>query len=63
MKYPERNKHCPERAHCFDYHDRACDQCTFGRVFYKLHRKIARLEQKLKDQEEKKNGKDANKVD
>ena len=63
MKYPERNKHCPERAHCFDYHDRACDSCTFGREFHKLHCKIARLEQKLKDQEEKKNDKDADKVD
>ena len=63
MKYPERNKHCPERAHCFDYHDRACDGCTFGRELHKLHCKIARLEQKLKDQEERKNDKDADKVD
>ena len=49
MKYPERNKHCPERAHCFDYHDRACDSCAFGRELHKLHLRIARL----KDQEER----------
>lgn len=59
MKYPKRNRHCPARKTCFDYHDRACDTCEWGKALHKLHRKIARLEQKLKDQEEKKNDKDA----
>ena len=55
MKYPERNRHCPGRKHCRDYDRRSCGDCAWGREFHKLHCKIARLEQKLKDQEEKKN--------
>ena len=62
MKYPERNRHCPLSANCFDYHDRSCDQCVIGQTIYKLHRRIVRLEQKIKDLEEKKNDKDADKV-
>ena len=62
MKYPERNRHCPARHNCFDYNDRACDACDFGKTFHKLHCKIARLEKKLKIQEEKKNDKNADKV-
>ncbi len=62
MIYPERNRHCPERAHCFDYHDRSCDQCVIGRTIFKLHRRIVQLKQKIKDLEEKKNDKDADKA-
>ena len=63
MKYPNRNKHCPVRKTCFDYFERACDTCDFGKEYHSLHRRIARLEKKLKDQEEIKHAKDADKID
>lgn len=63
MNYPKRNRHCPARKTCFDYFGRACDTCEWGMEFHRLHRRIALLKQKLKDQEEKQNGKDADKAD
>ena len=53
MKYPKRNIHCPVRKDCFDYHDRACDSCDFGKEFHRLHKRIANLKQKVKEQEVK----------
>lgn len=62
MIYPKRNKHCPVRATCYDYHDRACDTCEWGQEFHRLHKRIALLKQKLKDLEGKEHDKDADKI-
>lgn len=62
MNYPARNRHCPARKTCFDYHNRACGDCDWGREFHKLHCKIARLKKKVKDLEEKEHGKTADKI-
>ena len=47
MKYPERNRHCPARGNCFDYFDRACDTCDFGKAFHKLHGRIATMKRRI----------------
>ena len=54
MKYPERNRHCPARGNCFDYFDRACDTCDFGKAFHKLHGRIATMKRRIAKMQENK---------
>lgn len=46
MKYPNKIRKCPIRRNCWDYGD--CSNCDIGTEIFKLHKKIDRLKNKLK---------------
>ncbi len=47
-------KNCPCRKNCWDYKSGGCDNCEIGREISRLHRKIDRLQKRVKKYEQQK---------
>lgn len=39
-----KNRNCPDKNECWEYHESNCDGCAIGQEIEKLHRKIKRLQ-------------------
>lgn len=39
-----KNRNCPDKNECWEYHESNCDGCAVGQEIEKLHRKIKRLQ-------------------
>ena len=53
-------KLCPARKHCWDKGN--CQECDFGKGYFRLGKKIKRLEAKVKEFQVKEDKKEANRV-
>ena len=38
-----KNRKCPQKKHCWGYHNGSCEDCGIGECIDKLHRKIDKL--------------------